>query len=129
MKKILLLLCTVAIMACSKDDDNIQYDNTIGYLTNLESVKFGIVGRWIWENDGVEYPASFYEFFKNGDVTASGLLGGSIRYEIYEKDGGYWITLHSIFEDKGVLPSNDRIEILNKTYLRFQSENLKRIPE
>ncbi|MDR1198818.1 MAG: hypothetical protein LBK94_07390 [Prevotellaceae bacterium] len=58
MKKLLLLLCTAALIACSKDDDNIQYDNTKGYLTNLESVKFGIVGTWAVDED-YEYPYSF----------------------------------------------------------------------
>jgi hypothetical protein len=61
------------------------------------------------------------------------LGSGTTKYEIYEKDGGYRITFNASGQpnDTGGLdydPSH-RIEVLNKTYLRFHQFSLKRVSD
>ncbi|MDR1348355.1 MAG: hypothetical protein LBJ63_08040 [Prevotellaceae bacterium] len=128
MKKILLLLCTVALIACSKDDENIQYDNEKGYLTNLESVKFGIVGTWKFALSFCNDCYLAHEFNINNEhikhqhflPSDSDVYFDEYRYYSYkieEEDGSFFVISTPLNSD--YWGERQKILILNKTYIHL----------
>ena len=136
MKKLLLTLCTLALLACSKgDDDNkIVYDETKGYLTNLESVKHGIVGTWKIEFNNTECNNSYLQwvFNKNGkcnykintdcvNINQNKTIIG--EYVVLEENGKFYVKLDEnfleVFQDPSAL--RQEITILTKTTLNLDN--------
>ena len=133
MKKLLLTLCTLALLACSKGDDNdnkVVYDETKGYLTNLESVKHGIVGTWKHSLNVCEDSYDQWTFNKNSTynymlkvdcVGASESITG--KYIIFEKDGKFYVDLDENFRNSGRLTLLE-ITTLTKTNIILSQWNI-----
>ena len=116
MKKLLLLLTSVMLLAtsCSSDDnDNVTYDEVKGYLTDVASVKHGLIGTWI---DSTYY-ASYnyiYELELDGRNFTETEFYITDDTESVIRDVAYYVTLRDgKFYINGLL----EIAVLTKTAL------------
>ncbi|MDR2065476.1 MAG: hypothetical protein LBP85_07210 [Prevotellaceae bacterium] len=126
MKKILLLLSITLFAACGKDDvEAVQYSEEKGYLTTLESVKYGIVGTWrvYYNNENCQgYSQLVFDknkYINSYDMTcmpSSSPVSGI--YEIYEENGKFYININDTYVDDVIL-SKMEISLLNKTNLKI----------
>jgi hypothetical protein len=114
-------------MACSKDDDNIQYDNEKGYLTNLESVKYGIVGTWKFALSFCNDCYLAHEFNINNEhiehhhflPSDSDVYFDDYRYYSYkvEEEDGNFFCISEAQPNSDYWSRKQKILILNKTDL------------
>ena len=124
MKKLLLILTSVMLLmtSCSGDGDNnlpewVTYDKTKGYLTNLESAKYGLIGTWkISFEDGttITYKfdgTNFFETFDYGDDYPQGTLVST--YSVIFENSKYYILITSLGIPQEILK-------LNKTKLYWR---------
>jgi hypothetical protein len=131
MKKIILLLCTFVLLSCGKGEINnenkITYDAAKGYLTNLESVKYGIVG--VWKKNVIDNCFAQWTFNNNGTAVSyvssdcSGDNAGdtkSYTYSVFEQNKKFYLKLNIINEPEYI----DEILILTKTDFSFFSHTL-----
>ena len=96
---ILLFIMSTIIASCDKDSDNtVRYDEEKGYLTNIESVKFGIVGRWHSVN--APYPRVIAVNYSEDGQQCAGdesdeELTSCVNYKILQIDGKFIIRYYS----------------------------------
>lgn len=98
MKKLALLFLVLPLLfvACSDDDkdEQVEYNETVGYLTNLTSVKAGIVGLWKLEN------ASSYAKYGGNNIRYSGSsisnLSNEAKFEVFKNNGNFILRAYAI---------------------------------
>lgn len=118
MKKLLILLfVSVLAISCKDDDESIEYSEALGYLTNLTSVEYGVLGKWKAVNKEV-----YYEY-KPGGVTCRidapdyehPMCG---KYEVFKKDGVFYLREYRTNDFEGTdAYQNFKIVKLDKGYL------------
>jgi hypothetical protein len=95
MKKLFYLILFAAVLAgCSKEneDESIIYDENVGYLTNIGSVKYGLQGRWAILSSVIEK-----EYHEN--TVCDGRAGADLifcaDYEILKKENKFYLNTAS----------------------------------
>ena len=138
MKKLLLILTSAMLLAasCSSDDnDNVTFDDVKGYLTNVESVRHGLIGTWVDSShyhadddyatfemtfDGRNWAGvAFYNGVEEDDDRESG------TYSVTSRGDKFYITISGNNNETGEIKNRElEILILNKTTLtlRFYDE-------
>ena len=124
MKKLLLLLTSVMLLAtsCSSDDENVTYDEVKGYLTDVASVKHGLIGTWE-DPDGAAWGYTYEITFNGRTVNAIEKEEGyeddewSASYSVSSKNDKFYLKLTI-----GNISAESEILILNETTLSYYNE-------
>ena len=108
MKKLLLF---VFIYACTYDLV-VNYNEISGYLTDVDSAKYGLSGWWQWNEysiRGSEHGTAYASFISEAYIIDSYDIG----YNVYQENGAFIIEVKSIVR-KGQYPLTERISELEK---------------
>ena len=134
MKKLLLILTSAMLLisSCSSDDNNngITYDEIKGYLTNIESVKYGLIGTWedpeqFQYNDMYEVTfdeTTMYTILTDDEGETFDEWTGP--YSVILENGKFYVEIEFEDEDEhgnptGLRVARSEIRILNKTTLNW----------
>ena len=107
--------------SCSSDDNNENYDEIKGYLTDLENVKRGLIGTWECPDEyGLEEitfdESAFSRIYKEVGYDDNDRLFGI--YSVSSSSGKFYIQMRR--SSGSVI--NAEIHVLNKTTLVLHTE-------
>jgi hypothetical protein len=120
MKKILLvlLISVFTFVSCSDDEESVEYNETMGYLINLTSVKHGIVGLWESITGGTLY----FKYTSDGQI-CSGYsrenLTDCTLYEVVNENGKYYMRRYYVGLNNEQLYDDFEILLLNKINIQY----------